>query len=124
MTDSRLRSPRERPALISPEVQRRQWTLDAMADVDAGRVIDDERVRAWADSLDTETPLPLPDNAIIPGHSTTRLFAYGTLQRSFQNHYILSSSAQGARFLGTGMTVEHFALYLDDIPYRVCPNRS
>ncbi|MGI8547281.1 MAG: gamma-glutamylcyclotransferase family protein [Gemmatimonadaceae bacterium] len=90
-----------------------------MANVEAGRVIDHQRVRAWADSLDTETPLslPLPDNAITPGHSTTRLFAYGTLQRSFQNHYILSSSAQGARFLGTGMTTEHFALYLDEIPY-------
>lgn len=110
MTDSRPRSPRERPALISPEEQRRQWTLDAMADVDAGHVIDDERVRAWADSLDTETPLPLPlpANAIIPGRSMTRLFAYGTLQRSFRNHDILSSRGQGARFLGAGMNYRAF----------------
>jgi len=34
--------------------------LEAMEDVDAGRVIDHQAVRAWADSLGTDTPLPPP----------------------------------------------------------------
>ena len=36
------------------------WTLEALADVDAGRVIDHDIVKAWADSLGTAEPLP-PD---------------------------------------------------------------
>lgn len=51
---------------VAQEEQRRRWTLDAMADVDAGRVIPNEAVKAWADSLDTDAPLPLPK----PGPST------------------------------------------------------
>lgn len=35
-------------------------TLQALADVDACRVIDHPAVQAWADSLSTETPLPTP----------------------------------------------------------------
>jgi predicted transcriptional regulator len=31
-----------------------------LADVDAGRVIDHQAVQAWADSLSTDTPLPVP----------------------------------------------------------------
>jgi predicted transcriptional regulator len=34
------------------------WTLKALADVDAGRVIDHDIVKAWADSLDTAESLP------------------------------------------------------------------
>lgn len=35
-------------------------TCEALADVDAGRVIDHQAVQAWADSLSTDTPLPAP----------------------------------------------------------------
>ena len=35
-------------------------TLEALADVDAGRVIDHQAIQAWADSLGTDTPLPPP----------------------------------------------------------------
>lgn len=33
----------------------------ALADVDAGRVIDHQIVQAWADSLSAPQPLPLPN---------------------------------------------------------------
>ena len=35
-------------------------TLEGMADSDAGRVVDDAVVQAWLDSLDTDTPLQMP----------------------------------------------------------------
>ena len=35
-------------------------TLEALDDVDAGRVIDHHVVRAWADSLGTNKPLAPP----------------------------------------------------------------
>jgi len=35
-------------------------TLDALLDVDEGRVLDHDRITAWADSLTTEAPLPPP----------------------------------------------------------------
>jgi hypothetical protein len=35
-------------------------TREAMVDVDANNVIDDAAVQAWADSLDTDRPLPAP----------------------------------------------------------------
>lgn len=35
-------------------------TRKALADVDAGRVIDHQAVQAWADSLGTDTPMPVP----------------------------------------------------------------
>jgi len=47
-------------AWIDQEEERRRLTLDALADVDAGRFIDHHVVQAWAESLDTEKPLPLP----------------------------------------------------------------
>lgn len=47
-------------AWIEQEEERSRLTREAMADVDAGRVIDQQAVQAWADSLNTETPLPLP----------------------------------------------------------------
>ncbi|SEQ52350.1 hypothetical protein [Sphingobium sp. YR768] len=38
-----------------------QMTLEALADVDADRVIDQAAIRAWADSLSTDSPLPPPE---------------------------------------------------------------
>jgi len=45
---------------IKQEEERRRLTLEALADVDAGRVIDHQAVQAWAESLDTGKPLPTP----------------------------------------------------------------
>jgi predicted transcriptional regulator len=47
-------------ARISQEEERRSLTLEALGDVEMGEVIDHHAVQAWADSLDTEKPLPLP----------------------------------------------------------------
>ena len=47
-------------AWIDHEEERQRLTIEAMADVDAGRVIDHKAVQEWAESLSTETPLPLP----------------------------------------------------------------
>jgi predicted transcriptional regulator len=47
-------------AFIDQEEERRRLTLEALADVDAGRVIDHQVVQAWADSLESQQPLPLP----------------------------------------------------------------
>jgi predicted transcriptional regulator len=40
--------------------RRRRLTLEGLADVDAGRLIDDEAMKAWADSLGTDRELPIP----------------------------------------------------------------
>ena len=48
-------------AWISQEEERRRLTLEALTDVDAGYVIDHQAVQAWAKSLDTDTPLPAPN---------------------------------------------------------------
>lgn len=45
---------------VDQEEERSRLTREALADVDAGRVIDHQRMQDWADSLDTETPLPAP----------------------------------------------------------------
>jgi len=45
---------------IEQEEERRKLTLEALADVDSGRTIDHQNVLEWADSLDTNTPLPVP----------------------------------------------------------------
>lgn len=45
---------------LEQEEERNRLTYEALADVDAGRVIDHSAVRAWADSLATENPLPVP----------------------------------------------------------------
>lgn len=47
-------------AWVDQEEERSRLTLEALADVDAGRVIDHQSVQAWADSLDTDRPLPVP----------------------------------------------------------------
>ena len=40
--------------------QRRQMTQEALADVDADRLIEDEDMETWADSLGSESELPPP----------------------------------------------------------------
>ncbi|PPK64132.1 putative transcriptional regulator [Methylobacter tundripaludum] len=39
---------------LGQEEERRRLTLEALADVDAGHVIDHQAVQAWANSLDTD----------------------------------------------------------------------
>ena len=48
-------------ACVDQEDFRRRLTLEALEDVDAGRLVDDALVQSWAASLDTANPLPLPD---------------------------------------------------------------
>ncbi|HKM61108.1 MAG TPA: CopG family transcriptional regulator [Acidisphaera sp.] len=38
-----------------------QATLRGLADVDAGRLIDDEKIQAWLESLGTDHELPPPE---------------------------------------------------------------
>jgi predicted transcriptional regulator len=47
-------------AWIAQEEARERLTQEALADVDAGHVVDHLAVQAWADSLDTDQPLPVP----------------------------------------------------------------
>ncbi|ASQ12707.1 ribbon-helix-helix protein, CopG family [Sinorhizobium meliloti] len=47
-------------AWVDQEEERRRLTLEALADVDASRVIEQHAVQVWADSLDSDKPLPLP----------------------------------------------------------------
>lgn len=47
-------------AWIAQEEERDRLTHEALADVDAGHVIDHQAVQAWADSLSTDEPLPAP----------------------------------------------------------------
>jgi len=47
-------------AWIDQEEERNRLTREAMADVDAGHVIDHRAVQAWADSLANDEPLPVP----------------------------------------------------------------
>lgn len=45
---------------IDREDERDRLTLEALADVDAGRVVEHDAVQAWLDSLATDSPLPPP----------------------------------------------------------------
>ncbi len=45
---------------IAQEEERDRLTHEALADVDAARVIDHQTVQAWAASLSTDEPLPTP----------------------------------------------------------------
>jgi predicted transcriptional regulator len=45
-------------AWVEQEEEHRKLTLEALDDVDAGQVIDHQAVQAWADSLDSDNPLP------------------------------------------------------------------
>ena len=47
-------------AWIEQEEERTRLTQEALADVDAGHVIDHQAVQAWADSLSSDEPLPVP----------------------------------------------------------------
>ena len=47
-------------AWIDQEEERSRLTREALADVDSGRTLDHPTVQAWADSLSTATPLPVP----------------------------------------------------------------
>lgn len=47
-------------AWIDQEEERSRLTREALADVDAGRVIDYQTVQAWADSLSTDSPVSVP----------------------------------------------------------------
>lgn len=48
-------------AWIAQEEERRKLTIEALADVDAGQVIDHRSVQAWADSLESDKPLQVPN---------------------------------------------------------------
>ena len=48
-------------AWVKQEEERERLTMEALADVDAGRVIDHQAVQAWAESLSTDNPLPVPN---------------------------------------------------------------
>lgn len=45
---------------VDQEEARSHLTREALADVQADRVIDHKVVQAWADSLETDNPLPVP----------------------------------------------------------------
>jgi predicted transcriptional regulator len=47
-------------AWVEQEEERDRLTREALADVDAGRLIDHRAVQAWADSLGDGEPQPLP----------------------------------------------------------------
>ena len=47
---------------VEQEEERYRLTKVALSDVDEGRVIDHARMMAWADSLDTDSPLPTPSS--------------------------------------------------------------
>lgn len=47
-------------AWVDQEEERHRLTLEALADVEAGRTIDHQAILAWAGSLDTGEPLLPP----------------------------------------------------------------
>jgi len=47
-------------AWVDQEEERHRLTLEGLADVDAGRVVGHQEVLAWASSLNSKTPLPVP----------------------------------------------------------------
>lgn len=47
-------------AWIDLEEEHSRLTREALVDVDAGRAVDHQIVQAWANSLETDEPLPLP----------------------------------------------------------------
>ena len=47
-------------AWLDQEEERSRLTREALDDVDAGRVIDHQAIQAWAESLSTDRPLPVP----------------------------------------------------------------
>lgn len=49
-------------AWLMDEEERDRLTRIALAEVDAGHVVQHQRVMDWAASLETENPLPLPQS--------------------------------------------------------------
>lgn len=47
-------------AWVDQEEERHRMTLEALAEVEAGRVIDHQAVQAWANSLTSRKPQPPP----------------------------------------------------------------
>lgn len=47
-------------AWLAQEEERNRLTLEALIDVISGQIIDHQAVQAWADSLSTDNPLPVP----------------------------------------------------------------
>jgi len=47
-------------ARLDQEEERSRLTREALADVDAGRVIDHQAIQVWANTLSTDTPLTEP----------------------------------------------------------------
>jgi predicted transcriptional regulator len=47
-------------AWVELEEERHQLTLEGLADVDAGRLIDDAEIEAWIKGLETDPSLPAP----------------------------------------------------------------
>ena len=47
-------------AWIEQEEERSRLTREALADVDTGQLIDHQAVQAWAASLESDEPLPVP----------------------------------------------------------------
>ena len=48
-------------AWVEQEEERYRLTQEALADVNAGHLVDHAEVKAWAESLATSRPLPLPE---------------------------------------------------------------
>ena len=47
-------------AWVEQEEERNRLTQEALADVDVGKVVEHQAVLAWAESLSTDNPLPIP----------------------------------------------------------------
>jgi predicted transcriptional regulator len=47
-------------AWVDQEEERERLTREALADVDAGRIIGHQDIQAWAESLSSDDPLPTP----------------------------------------------------------------
>ena len=47
-------------AWVAQEDERHSLTLEALTEVDQGSFVDHSRVQVWAESLNTEIPLPVP----------------------------------------------------------------
>lgn len=45
---------------LDTEEAKRRLTLEAMAEVETGHVVDDSAVQAWAETLGTDRQLPVP----------------------------------------------------------------
>ncbi|MDB5961103.1 MAG: hypothetical protein JWP59_2397 [Massilia sp.] len=47
-------------AWVDQEEERSRLTMEGRADIEAGLLIDQQAMQAWADSLDSDTELPAP----------------------------------------------------------------